>query len=202
MSATHMQSKNLKLVLQTLEQALAEVEAMSPADRAHVSGDWLARLRALTSADPWTLGFSLVHRDSETVVGSAGFKGPPTADGVVEIAYGVNPDQQGKGYATEAAQALTAYAFSSGKVRLVRAHTRPEPNASTRVLAKCGFRRVGEVIDPEDGLVWRWGKDLETPANQVLQQTAAAIPVSESSLFLSDAAAEHDRSTTGRHRGR
>ena len=58
----------------------------------------------------------------------------------------------------KAAQALTTYAFSSGKVRLVRAHTRPEANASTRVLAKCGFRRVGEVINPEDGLVWRWEK--------------------------------------------
>ena len=159
-----MRTKSLKLVLQTIEEALAEVEALSPADRAHVSGDWLARLGALTSADPWTLGFSLVHRDSETVVGSAGFKGPPTADGVVEISYGVNPDHQGKGYATEAAQALTTYAFSSGKVRLVRAHTRPKPNASTRVLAKCGFRRVGEVIDPEDGLVWRWEKDFAAPA--------------------------------------
>ena len=32
----------------------------------------------------------------------------------------------------------------------------PEANASGRVLAKCGFRRVGEVIDPDDGVVWRW----------------------------------------------
>ena len=166
MSATHMQTKSLKLVLQTIEEARAEVEAMSPADRAHVSADWLARLGALTSADPWTLGFSLVHRDSEMVVGSIGFKGPPTADGVVEISYGVNPDHQGKGYATEAAQALTAYAFSSGKVRVVRAHTRPEPNASTRVLVKCGFRRIGEVIDPEDGLVWRWEKHRKEAAEQ------------------------------------
>lgn len=159
-----MRTKNLKLILQTIEEALAEVEAMSPADRAHVSVDWLARVGILTAPDPWTLGFALMHRDSETVVGSAGFKGPPTADGVVEISYGVNPDHQGKGYATEAAQALTTYAFSSGKVRLVRAHTRPEPNASTRVLAKCGFRRVGEVIDPEDGFVWRWEKDFDAPA--------------------------------------
>ena len=159
-----MRTKSLKLVLQTMEEARAEVEAMSPADRAHVSADWLARLGALTSADPWTLGFSLVLRDSETVVGSAGFKGPPEADGMVEISYGVHPDHQGKGYATEAAQALTTYAFSSGKVRLVRAHTRPEPNASTRVLAKCGFRRVGEVIDPEDGLVWRFEKTIEAAA--------------------------------------
>ena len=132
------------------------VEAMSPSEKAELSADWLARLRTSNLADQWTLGFSLVHLETDTVVGTCGFKGPPTADGVVEIAYGVSPDYQGKGYATEAAQSLTDYAFSSGKVRVVRAHTRPEPNASTRVLTKCGFRRSGEVIDPEDGLVWRW----------------------------------------------
>jgi [ribosomal protein S5]-alanine N-acetyltransferase len=152
------QTKNLKLVRQTLEEVRAMIDAMTPSEKAELSPDWLARLGVSTSADPWTLGFSLVHLDSDTVVGTCGFKGPPAADGVVEIAYGISPEYQGKGYATEAAQSLTDYAFRSGKVRVVRAHTRPEPNASTRVLAKCGFRRIGEVIDPEDGLVWRWEK--------------------------------------------
>jgi hypothetical protein len=32
--------------------------------------------------------------------------------------------------------------------------------AATRVL-KCGFRYTGEVIDPEDGLVWSWEKHQE-----------------------------------------
>jgi ribosomal-protein-alanine N-acetyltransferase len=153
------QTKNLKLVPQTLEEVHAMIEAMTPAEKAELSADWLALLDASTSADPWTYGFSIVLRDSDTAVGRAGFKGPPAADGVVEIAYGLNPDYQGKGYATEAAEALTAYAFSSGKVRVVRAHTLPESNASARVLTKCGFRRIGEVIDPEDGLVWRWEKE-------------------------------------------
>jgi ribosomal-protein-alanine N-acetyltransferase len=162
MSATQMQTKKLKLVPQTLEEVRAMIEAMTPSEKAELSADWLARLRDSTSADPWIHGFSLVHRDSDTVVGACGFKGPPAADGVVEIAYGVRPDHQGKGYATEAAQALTTYAFRSGKVRVVRAHTRPEPNASTRVLAKCGFRRIGDVIDPEDGLVWRWERDNDS----------------------------------------
>jgi len=70
----------------------------------------------------------------------------------------VAPEHQGKGYATEAANALVVFAFSTGQVRVVRAHTLREQNASTRVLVKCGFRHVGEVIDPEDGLVWRWEK--------------------------------------------
>jgi len=127
-----------------------------------VSPDYLARLDASTEADPWTHGFGLIHTDTGAVIGFGGFKGPPGADGVVEIAYGVVPDYQGKGFATEAAQALVAYAFNSGRVRMVRAHTLPEPNASTRVLARCGFRHMGEVTDPEDGLVWRWEKENET----------------------------------------
>ena len=153
-----MQTKNLKLVLPTLEEARAGIEAMSPAEKAELSAEWLALFHAATSVDPWVHGFSVVLRDTDTVVGSAGFKGPPV-DGVVEIAYGLNPEYQGKGYATEAAEALTAYAFESGKVRVVRAHTLPELNASGRVLTKCGFRHIGEVIDPEDGLVWRWEKE-------------------------------------------
>jgi len=63
---------------------------------------------------------------------------------------------QGQGYATEAAEALVRYAIDSGQVGTVCAHTLPEANASTRVLTKCGLECVGEVVDPEDGLVWRW----------------------------------------------
>ena len=47
---------------------------------------------------------------------------------LVEIGYGVVPEHPGKGYATETAGALVSYAFGSGRVRVVRAHTRPEPN--------------------------------------------------------------------------
>jgi len=68
----------------------------------------------------------------------------------------VDPAYQGRGFATEAAQALVDYAMSSGQVRVVRAHTRPEGKASMRVLGKLGFTCVGDVVDPEDGLVVRW----------------------------------------------
>ena len=117
---------------------------------------WLARVRALTEADPWTLGFSIVSQSNGQRLGSCGFKGPPDPSGVVEIAYGVIPDHQSRGYATEAAETLVDFAFRSDLVRVVRAHTQPGNGASARVLVKCGFERVGEVIDEEDGLVWRW----------------------------------------------
>jgi len=121
-----------------------------------VSPDWLAALRTSVGADPWRHGFFVVHRDSQQVIGSAGFKGPPDPAGMIEIAYGIAPVHQGQGYATEAATALLDYAFGTGRVRLARAHTLPEANASTHVLTKCGFAFIGPVIDPEDGPVWRW----------------------------------------------
>jgi RimJ/RimL family protein N-acetyltransferase len=89
-------------------------------------------------------------------VGGCAFKGPPDGDGVVELAYGIDETHRGRGYATEAAGALAEFAFASGLVRVVRAHTRGENDASARVLSKCGFTRVGDVIDPEDGQVVRW----------------------------------------------
>lgn len=152
-------TKNLTLVSLTREETFAMIEAMSPEDRAQVSPAWLAALEVSESVDPWRHGFSMVHRETGSNVGSCCFKGPPT-DGTVEIAYGVDPDHRCKGYATEAAEALTNFAFAEN-VPLVCAHTLPEANASTHVLTKCGFQKLGEVIDPEDGLVWRWERHRE-----------------------------------------
>lgn len=124
-----------------------------------VSPEWLAKLRTSTTADAWTHGFAMIHRDLDVVIGMVGFKGPPDEQGVVEVSYGVLPGFEGQGFSTEAAGAATDWAFASGIVRTVRAHTLPEPNASARVLQKSGFRFIGDVIDPEDGPVWRWERD-------------------------------------------
>jgi RimJ/RimL family protein N-acetyltransferase len=124
-----------------------------------VSPEWLAKLRTVDGPDPWRHGFFLVHRDVGVVIGMAGFKGPPDPTGTVEIAYGIAPSFEGKGYATEAAAALTAFAFDTPTVELVIAHTLPAANASTHVLIKCGFRFVGDVVDPDDGPVWRWERE-------------------------------------------
>lgn len=149
-------TNRLDLVLLTPDEVLARIEALSPAERAEVSPDWLARVRMATPGDPWMFGFSIVERATGADVGDCGYKGPPDHEGCVEIAYGVSPERRGRGYATEAAAALVAFAFAQEGVRLVRAHTLPENGASPRVLEKCGFVRVGEVVDPDDGLVWRW----------------------------------------------
>lgn len=153
---TCLHTENLQLRLSTPEEARAQIEQMDPREKAELSPDWLARLEACTTADPWVLGFSLVHTLTGAGVGSCGFKGPPDANGMVEIAYGIAPAHQNKGYATEAAAALVRFALASGEAHLVRAHTRERAGASARVLGKCQFECVGQVVDPEDGPVWRW----------------------------------------------
>lgn len=127
---------------------------MQSAERAEVSPAWLAQLRT-AEPSPWTHLFAMVERATGASVGGCGYKGPPDSEGVVEIAYGVDAEHRGRGFAKEAAAALVQYALGAG-IRIVRAHTRPENAASGRVLAACGFALLGEVMDPEDGLVQRW----------------------------------------------
>ena len=88
------------------------------------------------------------------IVGTCAYKDGPNANGAVEIAYYTFPAFEKKGYATAMANELTA---RSGR-NVVLAHTLPQPSASCRVLEKAGFTRIGEVVDAEDGLVWRWEK--------------------------------------------
>lgn len=152
------ETDRLTLNLDSLDEARARVAEFPEEIQAQLSAEWLALLDAATHADPWVLGFTMVRRSDGAVVGQCGFKGPPSPEGAVEIAYGVEPDEQGHGYATEAAGGMTEFAFQHEAVRLVRAHTLPESSASKRVLTKCGFTHTGEVVDPDDGPVWRWEK--------------------------------------------
>jgi ribosomal-protein-alanine N-acetyltransferase len=126
------------------------------------SSEFRVKLESATDPDPWRWGFAVVHQIDEIVIGMCGFAAPPDANGVVEIAYSIAPAYQGKGYATEVATALVDYAMESGCVTTVCAHTLPQPNASTRVLEKCGFEKIGAITDQENNLVWRWEKSIPT----------------------------------------
>src|SRR3954471_16161264 len=76
-----------------------------------VSPQWLERVRAAPpDVDPWLHGFGLLHKEDKLIIGAAGLVGIPDADGVAEIAYGVAPEYEGRGYATEAARALVDFA--------------------------------------------------------------------------------------------
>ena len=106
--------------------------------------------------DPW--GCYRAELDGAPV-GTCAFKAAPDPAGTVEIAYMTFPAFEGRGLATEMAGALVRIAADGGALMAI-AHTLPEENASNAALRRNGFAFVGEAIDPEDGLVWRWEKRL------------------------------------------
>jgi ribosomal-protein-alanine N-acetyltransferase len=97
-------------------------------------------VRRATQSDP-----------AAVVVGGAGFLGPPSADGDVELGYSTVPQFRGHGFATEMSQALVERALSTAGVLRVLAHTNDDNPASIAVLERCGFRREG--TDAETGRI-------------------------------------------------
>lgn len=99
----------------------------------------------------------MISRDRGVIVGSVVFHGGPDASGEVEIAYGVESESQGMGFATEGTRAALDWAIAQPEVTVVRAITPPFHLASQRVLEKIGMRKValvphdtfGEVLEYE-----------------------------------------------------
>jgi RimJ/RimL family protein N-acetyltransferase len=97
----------------------------------------------------------LVLRKEGTIVGHAGFHGPPGSFGLdpgkAELGYTVFPPYRGRGYATEAAVALMDWAGGEGVSRFV-ASVSPGNEPSLAIVAKLGFVQTGQQWDEEDGL--------------------------------------------------
>ena len=116
-----------------------------------ILGQTIALLARDPRPDPW--GSYVVQLDNAPV-GVGAFKSAPAPSGEVEIAYMTFPAFEGRGHATATIASLVEVAASAGARPI--ALTLPEENASNRALCRNGFVFAGEVIDPEDGLVWRW----------------------------------------------
>lgn len=103
----------------------------------------LERVRENPEVRLWGDRVMVTREPPRRVVGSVVFHGAPGEDGVLEIAYGVEEESQGRGYATEAVSASVTWAFSHPNARVVRATTPPWHVPSRRVLEKCGFEQIG-----------------------------------------------------------
>ena len=96
----------------------------------------------------------MIERCTGLTVGAIGLKWPP-ADGAVEFGYGVVASRRCRGYASEAAGALVAFALGLPGVTRVFATVNPANAASVRVLEKAGLCRDG-VVDSDGGPLHRY----------------------------------------------
>lgn len=157
----------LRVVQEAHKEALARSkDQLEAALGVAIPKGWPHFPRALVPSDPDVIkpgfpsadwpGYFFIYSPERALVGSGGFKGPPDADGYVEIGYEIAAEHEGRGRATAAVSALLSVAFKHAAVRTVQAHTLGEENASNRVLKKVGMVFVQEVVHPEVGALWQW----------------------------------------------
>jgi Acetyltransferases, including N-acetylases of ribosomal proteins len=101
-------------------------------------------------------GYLAIENESKVIVGTCAFKGNPNEKGEIEIAFFTFPKKEGKGFGTMMTKELIRIAEKSSEVKVVFANSSPEKSPATRILEKCGMVMKGEILDSEDGKVWRW----------------------------------------------
>lgn len=163
------ETNNLRLIpcdTEILKSALQGNEVLAKKINATVEDNWtefgvaalkysLDRLTESEEEKNWWTYFP-IHKQDNKLIGSGGYKGRPTADGTVELGYEIAPGYRNRGLATEMTKGLIENAFRDKRVKSIIAHTLGNENPSTKVLQNCGFNKVDEVIDPEDGPIWKW----------------------------------------------
>jgi RimJ/RimL family protein N-acetyltransferase len=88
--------------------------------------------------------YVIVRRSDGLAIGDAGFHGPPSADGEVEIGYALVPRARGSGLATESVGLLAEWALAQPGVSALSARVESENTASMRLLERFGFVADGK----------------------------------------------------------
>lgn len=120
-------------------------------------GDALGMFSSLAAGpvDPIVHSYVAIERDTLAAVGQLGATSEVDENGAIEIGYGFAV--QGRGFASEAVEALVTNLLSSASIVAITANTAVNNVASQRVLEKTGFRKTGTSFNEQDGdlLVWQ-----------------------------------------------
>lgn len=112
----------------TLERGRAFIEALQEAEPG-VPGEWYQ--------------FALEDRSDGTLVGDLALKVDEDEPREAEVGFTLAPDQQGKGYGTEALEAFLGYAFETFGLHRVVAVTDALNAPAAAMLDRVGLRREG-----------------------------------------------------------
>jgi L-amino acid N-acyltransferase YncA len=124
---------------------------------------------------PWVTRF-VIETATGSVVGRAGFHGPPDERGMVEVGYAIDPSHRRRGHARSSLEILLGIAACHPDVSIVRATISPDNQASMALVEQYGFLEVGEQWDEEDGLEIILELPVDTGCPRVGTQRPPASP--------------------------
>lgn len=173
------ETKNLKLIScnsEILRSAIHGNETLAKKLNVTIQDDWtefgiealqysLDRLLESEKEINWWT-YLPIHKQDNKLIGSGGYKGKPTSDGIVELGYEIAKTYRNRGLATEMTKGLIENAFNDKRVKSIIAHTLGHINPSTKVLTNCGFRKIEEINDPEEGIIWKWELNKDNNPNR------------------------------------
>ena len=116
---------------------------------------------AVKYADGRLASFAITERDSGALAGAIGLHLEP-AHGRAELGYWIAKPYWGRGYATEAAQAMIAFGFGSLGLNKIHAAVFIKNQASDRVIRKIGMKWEGRLR--EHDLKWGVYEDIDVYA--------------------------------------
>lgn len=101
-----------------------------------------------------------ILKSTKEIVGSAGFLDFPDKNGMIEIGFGIVPQMQNKGYGLELLIGMWKMISKRDDVKILRYTVSPENKPSMHIINKLGFNKIGEQIDPVDGLEFIYEKSI------------------------------------------
>ena len=134
-----------------------EVHRYQGWDRTDVDGV-RAEIELMHAREPGAPGgwvqLSVEELDGATLVGDVGLSPSDHEPGVIKIGYTISPAHQGRGYATEAVNALIDYAFDRLDAQTVRAYASAENIPSIRLAERVGMHLIEHIEHREGDQVW------------------------------------------------
>jgi len=112
--------------------------------------EWIART-AKAAAKQTEFTFAITH--DEELIGAVGLRDVNPEHGVAELGTWIAVDSWGKGYATEAAEAVVRFGFEQLNLNRICAHHMVRNPASGRLLTKVGMKQEGRLRQR----VRKWG---------------------------------------------
>lgn len=108
---------------------------------------WIARVRR-RHAEGREYAFAITHTGCDEFMGaiSLSFTSDPVSGRVGEIGYWLGLPYWGRGYASEAVEALTAFGFDELRLDAIEAVVFKENKNSKRVLERCGYHQLRSEV--------------------------------------------------------